>query len=316
MNLQALAAQLKALDVSYQPAISDAERDYFRHYNIDFEEHYDNVAHHFGHLVCERFNIVTHYFEHKQADKTCFILPGYFDHSGLFGHVINYCLQRKLSVVVLDWPGHGLSTGEQASIQDFTQYQTVLKTVLSYFSEHVAHPWYVIAQSTGAAVLMDFLLTERDDTFAKAVLLAPLFKPRGWAVGSILHSLVAPFIQKRKREFTENSNDEQFTHFLEHHDPLQSEYLSLAWVGALKKWIKHFVQLEPLNFSPLIIQGKEDETVDWQKNMPVIQQKFPSAKVLFLQNGRHHLANESVEIRDKMFAAMDMYFDLHVSDLC
>lgn len=310
MNLNALAANIKTLDLSRKPAISDAERAYFRHYGLNFEERCEQIVHHFGHFQCARFEIVAHYFEHAQAKGSCFVVHGYFDHSGLYAKLIEFCLQRQLSVVIFDLPGHGLSTGERASIASFGDYKQALKSVLSVFDSIAPAPWYAIGQSTGGAILMDFILSGGADTFSKTVLLAPLYRPTGWKLGRVTHMLARWFVKRIRRKFVDNSNDQEFLKFLNENDPLQYRYLSLDWVSALKAWLHCFDKLPPSEYAPLVIQGKQDTTVDWRYNLPVIEQKFPNAKIFYLQQGRHHLVNESEAIRQKMYAAIDLYFDL------
>ena len=124
------------------------------------------------------------------------------------------------------------------------------------------------------------------------------------------HSVARLLLKRVPRHFAVSSHDLQFLDFLKNRDPLQARYLSLQWVSALKQWINHFMHLAPVQYVPLVIQGKQDETVDWQYNIPVVKNKFPAAKVLYLKEGRHQLVNESEEIREPMFAAMDVYFDV------
>src|SRR5690606_31379941 len=145
-----------------------------------FEHRMAGVTHWFGHFSSGRYEIVAHYFEPQQPVGTCFVLHGYFDHVGLFRHIIDFCLRRGLAVVAYDLPGHGLSTGERAAIQDFAEYRQVLTDAMSLFSERAPRPWRAIAQSTGGAVLMDYLLDTPKPQFAQSVLLAPLVRPALW----------------------------------------------------------------------------------------------------------------------------------------
>lgn len=307
MDIDALTANIKPFDLTVPPALSADEQNYFRHYNLNIEEKYPNVTHYFGHFSAGHFDIIAHYFKNESAVQTCFILHGYFDHSGLYGHVINYCIEHNLSVVIYDLPGHGLSTGKPACIGDFSDYQTVLRAVLDQFSPSVPKPWHVIAQSTGAAVLMDYVLNNRDNEFSKIILLAPLVRPVKWTRGLFAYYLVKFFVDHVPRAFSINSSDNDFVAFLAQKDPLQARYVSVRWVGALKNWITRFKHFQPSEQAPLIIQGQNDGTVDWQYNIVQIRNKFPNAKVLYLQHARHHLANESEEIREKIFSAIDMY---------
>lgn len=310
IKLDELAGNIKRLDLSAEVAASESEREYFRHYGIDFEDRFPGLKHHFGCIDCASYSIAAHYYDIKEAEGTCFIVHGYYDHSGLYGRIIEYCLKRKLSVVVYDLPGHGLSSGEQSTIPSFSDYQAVLSDVVDWFSSVAPKPWNAIGQSTGGAILMDFLLSAREPLFAKTVLLAPLVRPVSWPRTKLFHRMAGVFFNKIPRRFAKNSHDNNFLEFLKTNDPLQSRHLPLTWVTALKQWINYFEHLRFVEYAPLIIQGKEDKTVDWKYNIPAIQKKFPNSKLYYVNEGRHHLSNEDELILTKLYAAMDIYFDV------
>ena len=310
INFDNLHTQIPAFGAERDEANSDEARLYFEYYGIDFESRFDGLKHNFGHLPCDRFDIVLHHFELPQAEGTCFIVHGYFDHTGLYNHLIDYLLKRNQSVIIYDLPGHGLSTGERATIGSFAEYQTVLQHIVLHFKERAVQPWSAIGQSTGGAILMDFLLNDGAPFFRKAVLLAPLVRPRRWSLASAAHSLLKLLVTQTPRRFVANSNDRAFNNFLKHHDPLQHRYLPVQWVTALKQWIKYFTTLPPNpDVKPLVVQGKQDTTVDWQWNIPLIEEKFDKPKVFYLQDACHHLVKEDNNNREKLFAALDLYFD-------
>ncbi|MDB6063411.1 MAG: hypothetical protein JWM78_3514 [Verrucomicrobiaceae bacterium] len=308
-----LHQQIRAFSVAepFQPG--DAERDYFRYYHIDFENSIDGVEHYFGHFNSGKYDIVVHYYaraanaEIKPAG-TCFIFHGYFDHAGLYGHVIQYCLQRNLNVVIYDLPGHGLSTGERNSIPAFSDYVAVMKDCLKLFQDVAPAPWHAIGQSTGAGILMDYQLQELAPGFDKIVLLAPLVRAAEWRFIKLAYWVGQKFLERVPRRFAVNSNNKDFLNFLEHADPLQTRYISVRWVDAMLRWESRFDHFNPSDKAVLILQGQRDTTVDWRYNIPFIRKKFPKAKYLPLQDAYHQLVNESPEILAKVFAAMDMYF--------
>lgn len=310
-----LHQQVKKLtaDALQQPADTnkhgDAVDNYFQFYGIDFERRLEGVGHYFGHFPSGKFEIVCHYFTVPQPLGTCFIFHGYFDHSGLFRHLIEYCLRHRLNVVIYDLPGHGLSTGERATIGSFIEYETVLKDCLQLFLEVAPQPWHGIAQSTGAAVVMDYLLLQEAPTFEKVVLLGPLVRAAEWRWVKAAHWVGQHFLDSVPRKFGRNSSDATFVRFIEHEDPLQFKVIPVAWVDALIRWERRFDSL-PVSERPLlIVQGQRDTTVDWKYNITAIRSKFPRAKYMPLQNAAHHLANETPEIRAKITAAMDLYFE-------
>ncbi|MFT5692212.1 MAG: alpha-beta hydrolase superfamily lysophospholipase [Oceanicoccus sp.] len=329
MDLDNVKSAIKPLDLSRLPSCTVQERAYFKHYGIDFEEKCDKIDHYFGSINSDRFTIATHFFKNRKADKTCFILHGYYDHSGLFRHVVEYCLQRNYSVVIFDLPGHGLSSGTTASIDSFLHYQTVLADISGFFFDATPKPWHAIAQSTGGAILSEFVLSNRRRIFQKIVMLAPLIYPKKWRVSKLTHLLSKNFIKKIPRNFADNSGDRDFLNFLKHRDPLQSRYLPMQWVAALDDWIGRFMSLVAAgceradltkdnsgceaSCEPLIIQGQCDGTVDWKKNVPIYEEKFPGLETYFIARGKHQLANETPEILGEIYGVMDRYFSIERS---
>ncbi|MGH8354981.1 MAG: alpha/beta hydrolase, partial [Pseudomonas sp.] len=221
----------------------------------------------------------------------------------LYRHLKNFALGMGFAVLACDLPGHGLSSGPRASIGDFGEYQTVLRGL---FAEAAAldlpQPWHLCGQSTGGAILLDFLLHEEppgDATpprLGETILLAPLVRPRAWAWSKLSYQLLRPFVAGIPRRFSANSNDAAFIDFVQR-DPLQPRSLPTAWVGALARWIPRLEAAPRSTRSPLIIQGEADLTVDWRHNLEVLQDKFAAAELLLLPQARHHLANESEEVR-------------------
>ena len=58
-----------------------------------------------------------------------------------------------------DHPGHGLSSGARASIDDFSEYVSVLEDFLRIARVHLPGPYHLVAHSMGGAVTLDYLLT-------------------------------------------------------------------------------------------------------------------------------------------------------------
>lgn len=289
----------------------EIDKEYFRFYNIDLESHYPDIAHHFGSLSLANFDIACHYYKQKNAKATLFVVHGYLDHVGLYKNIIEWGIKHNFSILAFDLPGHGLSSGESVSIQHFGQYRAVFDALLSCVQKHIVQPWHVVAQSTGAAIVMDYLLATRSERFRKVILLAPLVRPMHWwwlctklVVGKYLLDSV-------QRHFLVNSHNEKFLHFVASLDPLQSKRLSVGWILALQQWLKQFKAYDPVaTVKPLIIQGTDDQTVDWRYNLSVVQKKFPALKLFKLDGARHHLVNESQYYMQQILQQMTEYVEL------
>ena len=259
-------------------------------------------------LVCQHFLPST-----QPPRKTAFLLHGYFDHAGLYRHLIEHLLNRDIAVIIFDLPGHGLSSGATASISSFHEYSAAFVECLTLAKQQqVASPWIAIGQSTGSAIIMDALLEKRletgaakDFTLQDFILLGPLLRPRQWLRSKILFSLSRLFVAATPRKFSNNSHDAEFLEFLKSKDELQSRILPRDWVVAMMDYINRFEASPRHEQSLQIIQGRGDGTVEWEKNIPKILEKFPSSKVHWVDEAGHHLVNESVSYREQVFALID-----------
>lgn len=295
-----------------QPLTGEAMR-YANYYGISFADEFPGLQHGFGYFDAADHRIAVHAWMPENARGTVLVAHGYFDHVGLYRHVIRHLLELHYAVLAYDLPGHGLSSGARAAIDDFLVYREVLHECLENKANAFPRPWHVIAQSTGAAVVMDYLINSHgrpeESPFEKVILLAPLVRPAAWRSASLLHTLVSPFTDYVKRTFTLNSSDNEFIHFLQNLDPLQHRLVSSRWVGALKKWLPGFESARSVRISPVIIQGDRDTTVDWRHNMDVIRDKFHEPEIHIIEGARHHLANESEEFRRKVNRIIDHHLD-------
>lgn len=292
-------------------SISGEAQRYARYYGIDFSNQFPDLLHAFGYFEAADHTIAVHAWRPPTPRGSVLVCHGYFDHVGLFRHVIRHLLELNYAVLAYDLPGHGLSSGPRAAIEDFRIYREVLSQCLSNKANAFPRPWHVIAQSTGGAIVMDYALhmggLGEPFPFEKMILLAPLVRPANWRYGALLHSVVRPFRENVRRVFRTSSNDPDFVHFLQHMDPLQSPVLSARWVSALKRWIPDFENASRVKISPVVIQGDLDETVDWRHNLNVIEDKFSSPEIHLLPGARHQLANESTAFRTRINAILDRH---------
>jgi len=286
----------------------DFLKDYLRFYHLDFPGTICS-KHCAGLFEASNYTLVAHYWLPAVAPKgTIFIVHGYYDHVGLFYHAIQFVLEQGYVAVAYDQPGHGLSSGEQASIRHFSEYAEVLQYCLKRCEKQFPKPWHGMGQSTGGAVLLHALMIEKmHNPFTNVILLAPLIKPAGWGLGVWSYRLLKNLVKKIPRHFHPNSNDAAFVDFCHKGDPLQSKYLSVAWVGAMKEWLDAFPQLAVLSIKGLMIQGEADHTVDWQYNLVVIKEKVIGLEYRLLPEACHHLVNERDDIRQQVFARIQQF---------
>jgi alpha-beta hydrolase superfamily lysophospholipase len=303
-----LLERLEPFDPAERRDLSVEMEAYCRFYGLDLWVEHPEVAYHQGYVKADRHEVMVHYFRLPEAagsKGTVFILHGYFDHVGLYTQLIDRCLGAGFDVLTYDQPGHGLSSGTPAAIGSFLEYQAVLSEVMAEVKDMVRGPWFAVGQSTGGAILIDYLLSNHHDqdtsAFRRVVLLAPLVRPMGWLGARVLHSVVKPFLTRWKRAFNENSGNTRFLQFLREHDPLQARAVHVDWVTALKKWVPHIESARPVDFPVTVVQGEKDTTVDWQHNLRIIRNKFSSVRERRIPDGRHHLVNEAQDLQATVF---------------
>lgn len=279
--------------------LSEHALDYQRHYGLDLP-----ASRWLGRFGIDAFELVGQVWLPPQPVGTLLLLHGYYDHMGLYRHLIQWALQQGLAVIACDLPGHGLSSGTRASISDFSVYQQVLDALFEQAGLlALPRPWHVCGQSTGGAIVVDHLLHhgERSPVDGQAILLAPLVRPCAWHWSKLSYQVLRHFVGGIERRFTANTNDPAFLQFLLD-DPLQPRRLPTAWVGALAAWIRRIEAAPSSARRPLIVQGEADATVDWRHNLKVLQAKFDAPQVLMLPQARHHLANELPVFRERYLA--------------
>lgn len=276
---------------------------YQRYYGLDLPQH-GAVQRRLGCFHCAGLELVAQLWLPPQPQATLILLHGYYDHTGLYRHVIDWALGLNLAVLTCDLPGHGLSAGARASIDDFATYQQTLQALFAEAASlDLPQPWHLCGQSTGGAILLDYLLLgEPRPEPGATILLAPLVRPRAWGLSKLSYHLLGPFKTEIPRRFSENSTDAEFLDFLQHRDPLQPRTLPTAWVGALARWIPRIEKAPRSVQQPLVVQGEDDMTVDWRHNLQVLQDKFDRPDILRLQGARHHLVNEREALRRQYFA--------------
>lgn len=283
---------------------------YLHHYGIDFVQQSLTSKHTVWQTNIAGYTIVQHCWKSDNAKKTLIINHGYFDHTGLYGQLIAWGLNNHYRVISYDMPGHGLSSGEPAAIDSFDTYSQVLEEVIvqavgfSASNNHLPAPVIdLVGQSTGCAVIANYLLKHPHPSVSQVVLLAPLVRSMGWQTMRWIYFICKRFLSSVKRKFINSSHNTRFNHFLQYDDPLQAREIPLSWLGAMEDWYQyiHTLPASQTSSQPLIIiQGSGDMTVDWHHNLPALRRCFPNTLVHMIPKARHHLVKETPKFWDQV----------------
>lgn len=236
---------------------------------------------------------------------TVFLLHGYLEHSGIYQPIIRELLEQGFSVLTYDLPGHGLSDGSPASIQNFDHYQQVLHAVHQYVknADQLPQPWLGIGQSTGGAIwmhhLLDFAQQRKNPIVERVLLLSPLVRPAktAWWHNPVGLGLIRRIKREVPRHFKRNNHNPEFLRFVRLKDPLQPRMMGMDWILAMSKWMLEMESRPACRIPVWLAQGAQDQTVDWRYNIEFIRRKFRLQTVLMLEEGSHQLINERADIR-------------------
>lgn len=123
---------------------------YQAYYDLDLRSRHPRLQARLGSMAVDGRRLAVQAWLLPEARGSLLLMHGYYDHMGLYRHVVDWALGMGFSVLACDLPGHGLSEGERASIRDFAEYQAVFKGLLGQAAElDLAAPWHLCGQSTG-----------------------------------------------------------------------------------------------------------------------------------------------------------------------
>ncbi len=298
---------LQPFKAEYNPVLDGALGDYLAFYNMTISDE-KAVDYRIGYVQSGDYKITCQAWKNSELTPkgTCVIVHGLYDHTGLYGGLIRHCLSEGYSVLALDLPGHGLSSGYPTAIDSFQEYVDALLAAIDGCEEFVGAPYIGIGQSTGGAVLAT-AKQQQPELWQKLILLAPLFYPCKWKIGSITYKLFSRWVRSIPRNFKASTHDVGFSQFVKEDDPLQAKRLSLTWIKALMQWQERFYAEAAQQGPTLFIQGDDDRTVEWKKNRIIYKTHFPELEEFIIHKGRHHLVNEAPFIRDQVFSAISRF---------
>ena len=216
---------------------------------------------------------------------TIFFLHGYLEHSALQVRPIEEFVKRGWVVVGIDLPGHGLSTGTRADIDDFSSYLAAFEAAMAH--QPWQKPWRAIGHSTGGATIL-MALQNPARNFDLVVLEAPLIRTFMWTPSLWLKNIVEDWIVTVPRRPGSAPDGDVFQQLLED-DPFYISEVPLHWVDAVEAYYRSTSDWLPVKGRALILQGKKDTVVDVAYNLPFLQKLLPDADIVEIAEGRHHL---------------------------
>jgi len=250
-----------------------------------------------------------HIFKPAKPKASVLLVHGFLAHCGLLGHLIRYLIERDYAVACFDLPGQGLSERMAGQSNQFSRYTLSLQDFICSVGRDLDRPWHIIGHSFGCAVILDYLLTGREDVFDKVIFAAPLLRHRFWRLSKVGLAFCRPFAENVPRIFRRNCCNEEFLRFVRNKDPLQKKTVPVEWVEVLHRWTDRIAGLQPSKRNLELLQGTADTTVAWRFNVEFLRTKFGSVDASLIKGGGHELFNESEDILAQVLSRTAGYLE-------
>jgi pimeloyl-ACP methyl ester carboxylesterase len=215
---------------------------YLTYYNLPFD-----VSYSAGYIRSAQYHVYTQIFSPVSSRRTVLFIHGYLDHTGINYYLIKELLEHKYTVVTIDLPGHGLSTGKRADINSFSEYGAVLNNTLKVVKNVVPQKIIIMGHSTGCAVSFEYMRVFNDYQ-PLYVFISPLIRSYMWDVSKIgvpVIKFFTPTIFRRYGADSSNPNTEE----LKRNELLRIDDVPFNWFDSLVDWNLEIEQVKPMVFS-------------------------------------------------------------------
>jgi alpha-beta hydrolase superfamily lysophospholipase len=244
--------------------------------------------------------IVSYRFSPSKPTGWVVLLHGYMLHALCLNEIIACLVDHGYGVLAPDWPGHGLSAGDRASISSFSDYSTVIEDLLNAHQDLFSCPPHLIAHSTGCSAWLEFRRSHAVDPFDQVILVSPLIRSALWHWGKTGTQLFGRLLPSVPRVFRNSSSDHAYLLRMKQ-DPLAPWVVPMNWSRALIAWESSWAFTRSDSRILDVFQGNRDSVVDWRFGLQRLQHVFPQVRIQIWEGQLHDLLNESLPVRNEVF---------------
>jgi alpha-beta hydrolase superfamily lysophospholipase len=251
-----------------------------------------------GRIFSREIPIAVHLFRPPEEPRgTVLVLHGYLSYPAEMGSVIRMLLSEGYVVVAPALPGHGLSGGDRAAIDEFADYGQLVEDLLDLLGDVLPHPWHAIGHSTGATALYEYFRSNAravkpvdagsspgasSDPFEAVVFLAPLIRSAWYRASRLGRFLARPFVSH-----VSTGSD----------NPFIPGTMPLEWFDAQVRWNRDLGNNASVTRPVLVIQGDADTVVHWRYNRRFLLRSMACVRYELLPGAGHVLHGRDEEVR-------------------
>ncbi len=270
---------------------------------------------------------------------TILLLPGRTEFIEKYFEVIRDLLARNYSVLIMDWPGQGLSARPLSNrykhhLASFDPVVASLGDLLRLdVTRELPRPLHLLAHSMGGHLSLRYL-GDYDHEIKKAVFSSPMidllypgmprslgrlliktmsvfgfserYAPGNMDYGSLQRSAVGMAL------LTSDPERFQDEHFLIDRNPdLALGGVTYGWLQAAQRSIDLLASpgyAEGLSMPILIVQAGSDRLID-KARVALFAHRLPNGQLEFIEEARHEILKERDSIRDQFWTHFDKFMN-------
>ncbi len=200
---------------------------------------------------------------------------GYLAHAADFAYTFSLLTGQGWTVVTVDLPGHGLSTGVRADIDTFDDYGRAVRSWLGWFhAQNLPGPVVLLAHSLGTAASLEALWQPDVPVPDQVIFCAPLLRVL-WHKWLVVGEKVAGWAL---REVPSQLGTDGY---------LDGTAATVHWFTVLRQWLRRLDDRPSLNLPLTIVSGDQDQVVDQAWNRARYRRLVPHHRYVLLPGLDH-----------------------------
>ncbi|MEM5947369.1 alpha/beta hydrolase [Spirochaetia bacterium 38H-sp] len=245
------------------------------------------VKHLAGTIPSGPYSLFVHIFlPETNITGSVFVFHGYATDSSHYGRLASELLTMGLATILIDLPGHGLSTGTRGDAwPGFYIYGDSVNNTITNLSPYLPRPYYAIGHSTGGLALIDYSMRYKTQ-IEKIVLFAPLMKLPYQGILTSVRTITSIFAHSY-RAFARTK--------------LGLRVFPFTWLDYFVIWQKKLEKTPHIDMpSTLLILAAKDNVVDNDYSKKKLRNKIDTIYIITEKNADHFELDSGAPDEDVM----------------
>jgi alpha-beta hydrolase superfamily lysophospholipase len=238
---------------------------------------------------------------------TLLFVHGYLSHAANFAYTFRWFTARGWTVVTLDLPGHGVSTGPRGDADSFAEYGDAVTLWLHWVKDQGwPGPTVLVAHSLGTAAAFEALRRPGTPVPQQIVFCAPLLRTNWFSAATLGSTLGGVAGDRAPLTFGWDGY-------------LDGYQLPLHWIQELGRWLEALDNQGPLALPLTVFAGDHDSIVATNWNLAEYRRLVPGIREVVLAGKDHLFLSDAAdrqafhELLDETLSPRDVTWSREVS---